>query len=64
MEGGHQSTSGPEFQLDGGIPSAGVRRNGCWTPRPVFGGVVGPTTTTTVYDMNMDIIIIIIIIIV
>ena len=30
MEGGHQSTSGPECRLDRGIPSAGVRRNGCW----------------------------------
>ena len=28
-----------------GIPSAGVRRNGCWTPPPFFGGGVGPTTT-------------------
>ena len=35
---GHQSTSGPGFWLDGGIPSAGVRRNGCWTPPPFFGG--------------------------
>ena len=26
---GHQSTSGSGFRLDGGIPSAGVRRNGC-----------------------------------
>ena len=29
----------------GGIPSAGVRRNGGWTPPPFFGGGVGPTAT-------------------
>ena len=28
-----------------GIPSTGVRRNGCWTTPPFFGGGVGPTTT-------------------
>ena len=32
----------------GGIPSAGVRRNGCWTLPPFFGGGVGPTTTISV----------------
>ena len=44
--GGHQSTSGSRFRLDGGIPSAGMRGNGCWTPPPFFGGGMGPTTTT------------------
>ena len=48
MEGGHQSTS----RLDGGIPSAGVRRNSCWTPPPFFGGGVGPTTTEGYRSMN------------
>ena len=36
--------SGPGCRLDMGIPSAGVRRDGCWTPPPIM---VGPTTTTT-----------------
>ena len=35
---GHQSTSRPRCRLDGGIPSAGVHRNGCWTPASFFGG--------------------------
>ena len=30
----------------GVITSAGVRRNGCWTPPPLSGGGVGPTKTT------------------
>ena len=30
-------TNGPGCQLDRGIPSAGVRRNGCWTPQPKNG---------------------------
>ena len=47
MEGDHQSTSRPGFRLDLGTPSAGLRRNGCWTPPPFFSGGVGPTTTTT-----------------
>ena len=33
-----------------GIPSAGVRRNGCWTPPLFFGGGVGPKTTINVWS--------------
>ena len=29
----------------GDITSAGVCRNGCWTPTPFYGGGMGPTTT-------------------
>ena len=52
--GGHpyQSTSGHGIRLDGGIPSASVRRNGCWTLPPFFGGGVGPTTTTTLSQLR------------
>ena len=34
--GGHQSASGPGCLLDGGIPSAGVHRDGCWTPPSIL----------------------------
>ena len=37
-------------RLDGGTPSAGVRRKGCWTPPPFFGGGVGPTTSARGYS--------------
>ena len=32
-----------------GVPSSGVRRNGCWTPPPKNGEGVGPTTTTCLF---------------
>ena len=44
--GGNQSTSGPGFWFDGGIPSAGVHRNVCWTPPPKNGGTDNNSTLT------------------
>ena len=45
LGGGHQSTSGPGFRLDGGSHRPCMRINGCWPPHfSVEGG--GPTTTT------------------
>ena len=50
MEGVHQSTSGPGCWLDGGYHRPCVRRNGCWTPPPFFGGGVGPITIERLKD--------------